>query len=71
MARYSGPSSYSPSPESPASGWTEVGEGDSVREMLGAEMEADEGVPSCSHTQGAPMEVTGEVESESLEKIGC
>lgn len=41
---------------------------DSVREILGTEMEADEGVPSFSHTQGAPMEAPEEVGSRNWEK---
>lgn len=48
-----------------------MGEGDSVREMLGTEMGPEGGVPPCSQTQGAPMQVAGEVESvaQNLEKI--
>lgn len=74
IARYSGPSSYSPSPESPASGWSEVGEGDSVRAMQGTETGSGEGVTPCSispgldtHTQGAPRLLAGEVVSATEE----
>lgn len=47
-----------------------MAEGDSVREMLGTEMEPEGGVPPCSQTQGAPTQVAGEVESvaQNIEK---
>lgn len=69
IARYSGPSSYSPSPESPVSSWGE-GEGDSVREMDGTGVGPRGWLTPRSlspaldtHTQGTPRLLGREVVS--------
>lgn len=75
MARYSGPSSYSPSHESTASDSSEVDEGGSVREMQGTE--GPEGVftprslssSPDTHTQGAPRLLAGGEVVSATEKV--
>lgn len=68
IARYSGPSSESPSQESPVSGWREEGEGDSVTETQGIDTGPGGGVTPRSvspgldtYTKGAPTLLAGEV----------
>lgn len=68
IARYSGPSSESPSQES--SGWAKEGEGDSVRNVQGMDPDPGGGVMSRplssgldTNTQGTPKLLSGEVVS--------
>lgn len=70
IARYSGPSSESPSQESAASGWSKEGEGDPIRETEGMDPEqgGDVGPRSSSadldtNTQGCSWLPAGEVVS--------